>query len=160
MKREREREVHGVVERVGLDERIPKQVQLFQTQLSEIPGQSGQPVVRRRQVPQLGESADVEGQTGELVVVQFKVDQFSEAAEVGGESPQTIVTEVQEPQAVLQGGQTEGVAEGFQVVAVQDEVRQAAQITDSGGEFLDVVVAEVQLTKSFKKKPHKYITRC
>lgn len=94
----------------------------------------------------------MERQTGELVVVQFKVDQFSELAELGGESPQTIVTEVQEPQAVLQGGKTEGVAEGFQVVVVQNEVREAVEVTDSEREFLDVVVAEVQLTKSYEKK--------
>lgn len=145
-------------ERVGLDERIPKQVQVLQTQLSKIPGQSGQPVVRRRQVPQLGESADVERQTGQLVVVQFKVDQFPESAELGGESPQTIVTQVQELQAALQGGKTEGVAEGFQVVVVQEELGEAAEITDSGGEFLDVVVAEVQLTKSYEKNTQKYFT--
>lgn len=150
-----------MVERVGLDERIPKQVQVFQTQLSKFPGQSGQPVVRRRQVPQLGESADVERQTGQLVAVQFKVDQFPEPAELGGESPQAIVTEVEELQAVLQRGKTEGVAEGFQVVVVQQEFREAAEITDSGGECLDVVVAEVQLTKSYgKKKKHKYIIHC
>lgn len=146
-----------MVERVGLDEGIPKQVQVFQAQLSKAPGQSGQPVVRRRQVPQLGESADVERQTAELVVVQFEVDQLSELAELGGESPQPIVTEVQEPQAVLQRGQTEGVAEGFQVVAVQNQVREAAEITDGGRKLLDVVVAEVQLPKSCGKI-HKYVT--
>lgn len=90
----------------------------------------------------------MEGQTGQLVVVQLEVDQFSESAELGGESPQAVVTEVQELQAVLQGGETEGVAEAFQVVAVQNEVSEAAEVTDSGREFLDVVVAEVQLTKS------------
>lgn len=100
----------------------------------------------------------MERQTGQLVVVQFKVDQFPESAELGGESLQTIVTEVQEPQAALQGGKTEGVAEGFQVVVVQDEFREAAQITDSGREFLDVVVAEVQLTKSYEKNREIYYT--
>lgn len=90
----------------------------------------------------------MERQTGELVVVQFEVDQLSESAELGGESPQTIVAEVQQLQAVLQGGKTEGIAEGFQLVVVQNEVGEAAQITDGGREFLDVVVAEVQLTKS------------
>lgn len=137
-----------MVQRVGLDERISKQVQVFQAQLSKFPGQRRQAVVRRRQVPQLGESADVERQTGHLVVVQFKVDQLSEPAELGGESPQTIVAEVQELQAVLQGGKTEGIAEGFQVVVVQNQVREAAEVTDGGGEFLDVVVAEIQFTKS------------
>lgn len=90
----------------------------------------------------------MEGQTGELVVVQFEVDQLPESAELGGESPQTIVAEVQQLQAVLQGGKTEGIAEDFQLVVVQNEVGEAAEITDRGREFLDVVVAEVQLTKS------------
>lgn len=121
-----------MVERVGLDERIPKQIQVFQTQLSEIPGQRGQPVVRRRQIPELGQSADVKRQTGELVVVQFEIDQFLEPAEMSGESLQTIVTEVQEMQAVLQGGKTKGVAEGLQVVIVQHQVREAAQVPDGG----------------------------
>lgn len=157
MKCERERETHGVVERVGLDEGIPKQVQVLQTQLPKPPGQSGQPVVRRRQVPQLGESAHVERQTAELVVVQFEVDQLSEPAEVGGEGRQAIVTQVQELQAVLQRGKTEGVAEGLQVVVVQNQVRQAAQIPDSGRQLLDVVVAEVQPTKSYGKNTHKRV---
>lgn len=121
-----------MVERVGLDERIPKQIQVFQTQLSEIPRQRGQPVVRRRQIPELRQSADVKRQTGELVVVQFEIDQFLEPAEMSGESPQTIVTEVQEMQAVLQGGKTKGVAEGLQVVIVQHQVREAAQVPDGG----------------------------
>lgn len=132
MKREREREVHCVVERVGLDERIPKQVQVFQTQLAKLPGQCGQLVVRRGQVPQLRQAADVKRQGGELVVVQFEVDQLSEAAEMSGESPQTIVTEVQEMQAVLQRGKAKGVAEGFQVVIVQHQVGEAAEVTDGG----------------------------
>lgn len=121
-----------MVERVGLDERIPKQIQVFQTQLSKIPGQGGQPVVRRRQVPEPRQSADVKRQTGELVVVQFEIDQFSEPAEMRGEGLQTIVTEVQEMQAVLQGGKTKGVAEGFQVVIVQHQVREAAKVPDGG----------------------------
>lgn len=148
LKREGECEVHGVVERVGLDERIPKQVQVFQTQPSKVPRQSRQAVVRRRQVPQPREAAHVERQTGKLVVVQFEVDQFLESPELGGERPQAIVAEVQVAQAALQGGQTEGVAEGFQVVVVQNEFKEEGDIADSGREFLDVVVAEVQLTKS------------
>lgn len=121
-----------MVERVGLDERIPKQIQVFQTQLSKIPGQRGQLVVRRGQIPELRQLADVKRQTGELVVVQFEIDQFSEPAEMSGESPQTIVTEVQEMQAALQGGKTKGVAEGFQVVIVQHQVGEAAQVPDGG----------------------------
>lgn len=132
-----------MVQWVRLDELIPKQVQVLQTQLSEGTRQHSQLIMRRRQVPQLRESADVERQTDELVVVQFEVHQFSELAELSGEGPQTIMTKVQELQGLLQGGQAEGHAEGFQVVVVEDEIREAAEVADGGGEFLDVVVAQV-----------------
>lgn len=121
-----------MVQRIGLDERIPEQVQVLQTQLTEVTRQHSQLVMGCRQEPQLRESADVERQTGELVVVQFEVHQFSELAELIGEAPQPVLAEVQELEGPLQGGQAQGHAEGFQVVVVEDEFREAAEVADGG----------------------------
>lgn len=143
LKWKREREIHLVVQRVRLDKRVSKQVQVLQFQLTKVTGQHRQLVMSRRQVPQLRKSADVERQAGELVVVQLEVHQLSELAELGGEGLQAILAEVQQPERPLKGGQAQGHAEGLQVVVVEDELREAAQVTDGGREFLDVVVAEV-----------------
>lgn len=43
----------------------------------------------------------------------------------------------------LEGGQTECLAEGFQVVIVNDEFGKTAEVTDGGRKFLDMVVTEV-----------------
>ena len=143
MKWEGECELHCVVQRIGLDERVSEQVKVLQTQLAEVTGQHHQLVVCRRQEPQLRESSDVKRQTGELVVVQFQVDQFSELAELSGERLQSILAEVQELEGPLQRGQAQCHAERFQVVVVEDEFREAAEVPDGGRKFLDVVVAEV-----------------
>lgn len=90
-----------MVQRVRLDEWISKQVQVLQTQPTEITGQHGQLVVRCWQEPQLGESANVERQTDEFVVVQFEVYQFSELAKLSGEGLQSILTEVQDLEGPL-----------------------------------------------------------
>lgn len=58
----------------------------------------------------------------------------------------------------MQGGETEGLTEGLQVVVVEDELRQAAKVADGGGEFLDVVVTEIKFTKSCKIKRNKSLT--
>lgn len=100
----------------------------------------------------------MERQTNKLIVVQFEVHQFSELAELSGEGVQAILTEVQELEGLLQGGQAQGLAEGFQVVVVEDEFRQAAEVTDGSREFLDVIVAEVELAESCKKKAEKNTT--
>lgn len=92
----------------------------------------------------------MERQTNQRVVVQFQVHQFSELAELGRQELQSVLAEVQDLQGPLQGGQAEGVAEGFEMVVVEDEFREAAEVTDGGGEFLDVVVAEVELPESCK----------
>ncbi len=73
LKRKGECEFHGMVQGIWLDKWVSKQVQVLEAQLTEVTGQHSQLVVRRRQEPQLGESADVERQTDELVVVQFEV---------------------------------------------------------------------------------------
>ena len=143
MKWEGECELHCVVQRIGLDERVSEQVKVLQTQLAEVTGQRHQLVVCRRQEPQLRESSDVERQTGELVVVQLQVDQFSELAELGGERLQSILAEVQELEGPLQRGQAQRHAERLQVVVVEDEFREAAEVPDGGRKLLDVVVAEV-----------------
>ncbi|TNN80274.1 hypothetical protein EYF80_009599 [Liparis tanakae] len=139
----RERQIHLVVQRVGLDKRIPEQVQVLQTELPEVRRQHGELVVRRRQEAQLGESAHVERQADELVVVQLEVHQLLELAELSGEGLQSVLAEVQQLEGPLQGGQAERLAEGLQVVVVEDELGEAAQVPDGGGEFLDVVVTEV-----------------
>lgn len=43
----------------------------------------------------------------------------------------------------LEGGQTECLAEGFQVVIVKDEFGKTAEVTDGSRKFLDMVVTEV-----------------
>lgn len=135
-----------------MDERIPKQVQVLQTQLTEVTRQHRELVMRRRQEPQLGESAHVERQTDKFIVIQLEVHKFSELAELSREGLQAILAEVQELEGPLQGGQAEGHAEGFQVVVVEDELREAAEVADGGREFLDMVVAEVKLAESCKDK--------
>lgn len=97
----------------------------------------------RGQEPQLRQSADVERQTQECVIVQFEVHEFSELAELSRELLQAILAEVQVLEGPLEGGQTECLTEGFQVVIVEDEFGKTAEVTDGGGKFLDMVVTEV-----------------
>lgn len=93
-----------MVQRVGLDKRVPEQVQVLQTQLEEVCGQNRQLIVRSGEEPQLREPADSEGQAGELIVVQLEVDQFSELAEASWQGAQPVLAEVQHLEGLLQRG--------------------------------------------------------
>ncbi len=133
-----------MLQSVGLSERVSKQVQVLQTQLSEAGRKYGELVVSGGQEVQLGEPADVERQPQELVMVQLEVDQLLQLTEASGQDLQLVLTQVQMLERGLQARGAQAVAKALQVVVVQDQLGEAAQVTDGGRQLLDVVVAEVQ----------------
>ena len=52
----------------------------------------------------------------------------------------------------LEAGETEGRAEGLQVIVVKHQLGERAQVADGGGQLLDVVVAEVQLAEQLERE--------